>query len=130
MMRKIRRAVVWVIEAIVGLVAPFGTNLLGLALFLIVFAPLGILIEKFGRQIEGVVNFIGGSLILGVDWFFRRPREFFAGQSLSELKWDLLFDAERGARIAYLPAWMIGVIWMVTGIVIALIELIKSWSSS
>jgi hypothetical protein len=126
MIRKVLRALAWAIEAII---APFGTNLLGLALMLIVFMPLGILMKEFGRQIEGVVNFIGGALVFGVDWFFRRPREFIAGQSLSELKWDLLFDGERGPRIIYLPAWMVGVIWMVTGLILALLSLIKGWSS-
>jgi hypothetical protein len=126
MFRKVLRALAWVIEAII---APFGTNLLGLALMTIVFMPLGILMERFGRQIEGVLNFIGGAFIFGIDWFFRRPREFIAGQSLSELKWDLLFDWERGPRIIYMPAWMVGVIWMVAGLILALIELIKDWSS-
>lgn len=126
MIRKVLRALGFIVETII---APFGTNLLGLALMLVVFLPLGILIQKFGRRIEGIVNFIGGGLILGVDWFFRRPREFYAGQSLSELKWDLLFDPERGPRILYLPAWMVGVIWMVSGLILALIELIKGWSS-
>lgn len=126
MMRKILRALGFIVETII---APMGTNLLGLALALIVFLPLGILIEKFGRRIEGIVNFIGGCLILGVDWFFRRPREFYAGQSLSELKWDILFDSERGARFVYLPMWIWGGIWMISGLILALIELIKGWSS-
>jgi hypothetical protein len=122
MIRRVLRVLRFIIEFII---APVGTNLLGLALLLVVFLPLGILMEKFGRRIEGIVNFIGGGLTFGIDWFFRRPREFYAGQSLSKLKWDLLFDPEWGPRIAYLPAWMVGIIWMFVGLIVALIELIK-----
>jgi hypothetical protein len=99
---------------------------------LIIFLPLSILIHesaRSGRPIGGVLTFIGGGLVFGVDRFFRRPREFYAGQSLSDLKWDLLFDLKKGARMIYLPAWICGILWMISGLIYALIELIKGWSS-
>ncbi len=121
-MRRMLRFLGFIVETII---APPGTNLLGFTLMLIIFLPLAILIQESGRPIGGVLTFIGGGLVFGVDWFLRRPREFYAGQSLSDLKLSLLFDLKKGGRMAYLPAWICGILWMISGLIYALIELIK-----
>jgi hypothetical protein len=100
MIKKVLRALAFIVEF---LIAPAGTNLVGLAMAVAIFVPLGIFIQKFGGRIEGVtegiVNFIGGGLMLGVDWIYRLvgPHEFYA-QELHLLKFDLLSDPKRGGE--------------------------------
>jgi hypothetical protein len=89
-----------------------GTNLLGLLLAFAAFLPLGFLMQRFGARIEGVVTFLGGGIVFGADWIFRR-------------KFDILFEEKHGARLFYLPMWIWGIIWMVVGIIKVIIELIK-----
>jgi hypothetical protein len=128
MMMKVLRALVFTIESIL---APAGTNLLGLTLALAAFLPLGFFLKKLGANIEGYVEglviFIGGCIVFGADWSYRRlgPREFYADESLERLKYEALFDWKQGARFIYLPIWIWGVLWMIVGAIKTLLTLIK-----
>lgn len=89
-----------------------GTNLLGLLLAFAAFLPLGVLMQRFGPRIEGVVNIIGGGIVFGADWIYRH-------------KFDFSLEEKNGGRLFYLPIWIWGVIWMIVGTIKVIIELIK-----
>lgn len=127
MIWKLMRALVFMVET---LIAPAGTNLIGFTMAVVIFVPLGIFIQKLGGRIEGViegaVNFLGGVLTFGSDWIYRHigPHEFHA-QEAHLLKFDISFDLKKGGRIIYLPVWIWGVLWMISGIITVVWTLIK-----
>jgi hypothetical protein len=127
MIWKLMRALVFIVETIL---APAGTNLLGLTMAVIIFVPLGIFIQKLGGRIEGVIegaaSFIGGVLTFGIDWIYRHigPHEFQA-QEMRLLKFDILFDLKKGGRILFLPVWIWGALCMISGIITVVWTLIK-----
>jgi uncharacterized membrane protein len=128
MIRKVVRALVFMVETIL---APAGTNFLGLAVVLAAFLPLAFFIKKLGANLEGymegLVIFIAGGIVFGIDWSYRRlgPREFYADESLDRLKYEAMFDWNQGARLLFLPIWIWGVIWIIVGLIKLILTLVK-----
>ena len=79
-----------------------GTNFSGLLFFVAVAI---IMIEWRAALHDGVTTLIVGSVLFLIDWTFR-----------GRLGADL-FDYDRGARVAFLPMWIWGIIWMISGLV-------------
>jgi hypothetical protein len=100
----------WLINTLTDSLLP-GSNLLGFLVFLIVF---GILAAVGGDWVntpgEGLLNLVGGALCIGIDLGLR-----------SLFKWLSLQQAEGGPRVVYLPLWVWGILWCISGVVRALI---------
>lgn len=79
-------------------------NLLGLAMFLVSISAAMALLNVFGSDNKALGMIIGGPLLIALDVTYRKT------QGIRWFGW-------RGGRIFIIPAWLMGVGWIVAGMV-------------
>ena len=104
----LERALDFLADRVIG----FGTNALGLLLFVLAFLPFILISKRFPAVEEGLLNLGGGILVVALD---------IASRSLmGEETW-----VQRGGRFIFLPVWICGVIWILVGSGQSLFALLK-----
>src|SRR5437016_425637 len=92
------------VEYLVDTMLVPGTNLCGLALFVAAFSPVLVIHQQFPWLAEGLLTLLGGGLCFVFDAGLRK--------TLAHESW-LEFD--RGARVVFLPGWLMGLVWILVG---------------
>jgi hypothetical protein len=93
--------------------ALMGTNLLGLLLFAAAFGPLAVLFQDSTKLVEALLIGAGGCIACLLDLGYRKAMKHET------------FVEPTGPQILYLPAWILGGVWVVVGVVKTIIALLE-----
>ncbi len=102
-----------VLECVAGEILP-GTNLGGFALFAVTWSPLLAIEKQFPAVAEWQWTLVGAVVCLVFDVGVRKI-----------LTHESLLEYRRGARVFFLPAWLMGLLWMLVGSIQAVCALWK-----